>query len=145
VMLDTVPPGPVQNDARWMQGTLTHPEKSAVVLVTLPEAMPVNETLELHRALRDVVRIPVGAVVLNGAVPAAFSPAERALLRDPPAGTRLAAEAALSRETRAEQTERYGQKLRDELRLPQLELPFLFTHRFGRAEVERMASLLERA
>ncbi len=145
VMLDTVPAGPVQNDARWMRDSLLHPQLSAVVLVTIPESMPVNETIELHRAMRDVVKIPGGALVFNGTVKAAFSPEERERIRSAPPELQHAAKAVMSREARAEQTEHYRERVEKELPLPLVEVPHLFTHHFGREEIERIADILERA
>ena len=39
-----------------MQGLLTDPVVTAAVLVSLPEELPVNETLELAQALRTGLR-----------------------------------------------------------------------------------------
>lgn len=145
VMLDTVPAGPVQNDVLWMRDALLDPKQSAAVLVTIPESMPVNETIELHAALRDVVKIPGGALVLNGTVPPAFSPEERERIRAAPPELQHVARAVISRESRAEQTEHHRARLQSALPLPCIDVPYLFTHRFGREEIERIADVLERA
>ena len=57
-----------------MRDLLVDPSVTAAVLVALPEEMPVNETLELHAALRDTVHIRTHAAVLNGGLPASASP-----------------------------------------------------------------------
>ena len=43
----------------------TDPERSAFALLSLPEDMPVNETLELAGTLDKELGLPVGAVLLN--------------------------------------------------------------------------------
>lgn len=65
VLLDTVPPGPMQREAQKMRDLLVDPKTTAAVLVALPEEMPVNETIELNRALAGQLRINPRAVVLN--------------------------------------------------------------------------------
>ena len=145
IVIDTVPSGPMADDARWMNAILMSPEKTAVVLVTLPEAMPVNETVELNRAVRDLLGMPRGAVILNGYVEPTFSPEEVERLRAAPSELAGAAHDALRRETRAELSVKYDAKLRVDIGLPQFTVPFLFTPRFGRAAVEEIARLLEKA
>ncbi|MHB8879740.1 MAG: ArsA family ATPase, partial [Myxococcaceae bacterium] len=51
VILDTVPPGPMSHEAKKMRDLLVDPAISAAVLVSLPEEMPVNETIDLRAAL----------------------------------------------------------------------------------------------
>jgi anion-transporting ArsA/GET3 family ATPase len=145
ILLETVPPGPLADDARKMHGTLTDRESSAVVLVALPEAMPVNEAIELHRALRDLIGMPCGALLLNGVVRPGFSPEELTRLREAPEALRPSAEAALSREVRAELSVRYAERLRVDTGLTPLAVPQLFTRKFGRAAVEELSTFLETA
>jgi anion-transporting ArsA/GET3 family ATPase len=57
VLLETVPPGPMTREAMKMRDLLEDPTTTAAVLVSLPEEMPVNETLELHTALKEQVRV----------------------------------------------------------------------------------------
>ncbi|HZN96060.1 MAG TPA: ArsA-related P-loop ATPase, partial [Myxococcales bacterium] len=66
VLLDTVATGPLWTEAKWMRDLLVDPKTTSAVLVSLPEEMPVNETLELEDALRKKVKIPTALVVLNG-------------------------------------------------------------------------------
>jgi hypothetical protein len=48
--------------------------------VTLPEELPVTETLELIREVDGDLRLPLGALVVNGVVPPLFSAEERRAL-----------------------------------------------------------------
>ncbi len=72
VIVDTVPPGAMATDATWMRDLLIDPKTTGVVLVSLPEELPVNETLELHAALASKVKMQSSLVVLNGFVPLRF-------------------------------------------------------------------------
>ena len=51
VIVDTVPEGPLTRDARTVKELLTDPARTAAVLVTLAEEMPVNEAIELEAKL----------------------------------------------------------------------------------------------
>jgi len=75
VLLRTVPPGTLAQDAQWMEALLQAPT-TAALLVSLPAEMAVQETLELHHALTTEARIEVAALLLNRTVPALFSAAE---------------------------------------------------------------------
>jgi hypothetical protein len=81
VIIDTVPPGPLANDATWMRDLLIDPKVTGTVLVSLPEDLPVNETLELHAALTSKVKLTTAATVLNGFIAPRFTDAERATLQ----------------------------------------------------------------
>jgi anion-transporting ArsA/GET3 family ATPase len=145
VLLATVPPGPMADEARWMQTMLTDPRQSAAVLVSLPEELPVNETLELSCALRDLVGMPRAALVLNGYVEPRLSPKERERLRSVPPALAPLAQAVLVREGRAELSERYAHRLAVDGELPLVRVPFLFTRRVGRPEIDRISRILEAA
>jgi hypothetical protein len=126
-----------------MQAVLTDPASTGAILVTLPESMPVSETLELNRGLRDVIGMQRAALVLNGFVPPRFSEDERSRLARAPIHLAPLARAALVRERRALSSERWARRLSVDVELAQIAVPFLFTRRFGRSEIERIADLLE--
>lgn len=139
VILDTVPPGAMSNDAQWMQKLLVDPAITAVVLVSLPEELPVNETLELHTALTQNVGLHARAVVLNGFIGVRFdgvaldselSPALRDVVRGHQARTRLSMTSLDTLST---------------LGLPVFTVPRIFTDDFGRSALEAVAAHLRGA
>ena len=85
VLLDTVPPGQLADDATWMRDLLVDPAITGAVLVSLPEEMPVNETLELAQTLRNDVKVTPLAVVLNHFIPERFADNDLAKLEGKPA------------------------------------------------------------
>lgn len=137
VLLETVPPGPMADEARWMRDLLVDPSVSAAVLVSLPEELPITETLELHAALVGSVRLAPAVVVLNCATPERFGPAELERIEAP----ELRGVAASHRRS----SERTAEALRRlaALGLPVLEVPRVYTPAFGRSSVARVASALE--
>lgn len=63
-MMDLTVAGPFHEGAKQIQQLFSDPERTGIVLVSLPEDMPVNETLELHERLGSY-RDQVQACVLN--------------------------------------------------------------------------------
>jgi anion-transporting ArsA/GET3 family ATPase len=138
VILDTVPPGPMSKEAAVMRDLLSDSAVTAAILVTLPEEMPINETVELHSALLRRVHVQPRAVVLNLATPTRFSDADVAALTGAPALGELA-RAHLGRQ-RA--TEDASLRLERELRLPVAHVRRLFLPEMGRAAIEQVSGAL---
>jgi anion-transporting ArsA/GET3 family ATPase len=148
-LLDTVSVGPINAQARDVLEMLTDHERCRVVLVTLPEETPVNELVSTAFSLEDKVGVGLGPVVVNGcydqlagvgAVPAAAAEAVGVALRDGEAEA-LAAAAAFRADRTALQSEQLA-RLAEQLPLPQLRLPFVFTTEIGPDELERLADRL---
>lgn len=73
--------GPMFEQVRLVQELLADPEKTGLVLVSLPEVMPVSETIDLWSRLGEA-REQVCSVVLNRVYPAPFAqPSDWALAR----------------------------------------------------------------
>jgi anion-transporting ArsA/GET3 family ATPase len=86
--------GKVRDQTAWMQEILTDPAQTGVVVVSTPEEMPVNETLELSARLRSETRVDLVAVVVNRVLPELFTRGEEEVfrtLREPAAAAALAA------------------------------------------------------
>ena len=141
-MLGTVPPGPLRSDAEWMRAWLVDPARTAVVLVTLPEEMPVIEAIELDRAAPRAGRPGAGRAPgerhaggplhrrrrRSGSAPLAEAP--------PPVGPAAqggAAPGGPGRATRRATSPRCARRSRS----PPALLPLLASPAWGRAEVER--------
>jgi hypothetical protein len=106
--------------------------------VALPEEMPVNETLELHAALKERVKVRTHAAVLNASVPERFSEADLAGLAHSPALLAL----ARAHHDRSASSVLSHLKLERNLNVPVHLVPRLFVPRFGREAVERVGSHL---
>ena len=146
VIVDTVPEGPLTRDARTVKAMLCDPARTAAVLVTLAEEMPVNEAIELEAKLTALGIVPQQLLV-NQVFPQHFppgAPVSRALdalvasitdasALSPPLA-QLAAHAQLSRDRRA-LNERYLAELRARAKTRVAELPMLFAQTLGKAEV----------
>ena len=80
VLCDIAPPGILRRDAELAWKMFQDEKRAGVVVVTLPEDMPVNESLELMTAMETDLKLPVATVVVNGFLPPLFDKAERASL-----------------------------------------------------------------
>jgi anion-transporting ArsA/GET3 family ATPase len=104
LLLRIIPGGPIAENLRAGQAVMYDPASAAAVVVTLAEALPVSESLELIEALRRH-RVPIGAVVANRVPRDPFTPEERAALEGMLAGgRRVRGVSELERRRRAEQS-----------------------------------------
>src|SRR4029077_16991375 len=65
--------GPVRNQTDWMVQLLSDPALTALNVVTAPEEMPVNETIELVERAREELAVPLGVVIVNRVLPELFT------------------------------------------------------------------------
>lgn len=79
-IVELSPPGVLRADAEKAWTQFKDPSQSGVVVVSLPEEMPTNESVELCQALCTELELPLLALVVNQVVPSVFSAPERAAL-----------------------------------------------------------------
>lgn len=72
--------GPAARALAGIEATLADPRRSALWLVTLPEELPVRETIELHRALAGPDGYPVRPPIVNAMPRRRFSATDARLL-----------------------------------------------------------------
>jgi anion-transporting ArsA/GET3 family ATPase len=145
VITETVPDGPLTRDARTMKELLTDPKRTAAIIVTLAEEMPVNEAIELEEKLTALGIVPQH-VIVNQIYPEHFpagSPVAKvldALVGDHTLTTPLAevtSHSQLSRDRRALNV-RYLAELRARAKAPVRELPMVFTPQLTPAQVRSL-------
>ena len=149
-VLGAIPAGPLAREARAAEELLHDPRRTAAHVVTLAEEMPVAEALDLYRALRDDLRIPLGRLVVNALYPDRFLPggaAARVLDRieraELAANLRGAIDAARLARSRHALQQRYLQRLSAELPLPQVRLPAMFVPALGQTEILELSFAIE--
>jgi len=121
---ETARVGPIARQAQTIHAMLSDPAQTAVVAVTTPEELPVNETLYLRDALADQLGLPLSLVCANAVREPHVSRADAAALE--PRREHPAVRAALSAHARVEaqrtQLRRLRRALDDE---PVATLPFV--------------------
>ena len=128
--------GRVNDESRRIAAMVGDRSRTGIVLVTLPEEMPVNETVDAVGRLGEI-GLDADCVIVNGMVPQLFDEADATLIRlSRPTGETgvAAARAALSAVARRAEQSGEISRLATETALPQIELPFLF-----RADVDHDA------
>lgn len=146
VIADVAPPGLLRREADDAIALFRDPTKTGVVLVTLAEDMPVNETAELERAVRGELAMHPKLLVVNQVYPRLFSPAERDSVCALPAqledgsslhGLALAGRTRAMREqVQTESLARLSELLPD---IPRVTLPMLFVPEFKREAIESLS------
>jgi anion-transporting ArsA/GET3 family ATPase len=133
--------GPIRRQATKVSEMLSDPAQTGYVAVALPEEMPVNETIDLERRLRDAIGLGLDAVVMNAMWPERFSSADVTRLR---AAARNghdqgAVRAALSVHERVKAQRAHVRRLEAATDAPVATLPFVFESELSLAHYERLA------
>jgi anion-transporting ArsA/GET3 family ATPase len=160
---DAVRVGPIKRQADRLIEMLQDQRRTRVHLVTLPEEMPVAETLETAAAVENRIGLNSGAVIANGVYPRLLTGAQLAALDEDggmqalseagtAAGLKLDAEDfdalrgyALFLSARRKIQGKHLRALKQRLDDPVIELPFLFTSGLALPDVETLADVLEHA
>jgi len=152
--------GPIHDQTGWMLNVLGDPAVTGLVIVTTPEEMPVNETIELVQRVRAETDVDLAAIVVNRVLPELFSRVDEEVferLREPEmaaAVTRAcggddtataavfeAARLAVTlRRTRAGHLDRLREAVPSEV--PMLFVPYLFTRGHGLRTTAQTAEAL---
>jgi len=157
-VVELVQSGAIRQQAQGVLDMLLDPKRTRVVLVTLPEEMPVRETIEAAAAMREM-GIALGPVVVNALSPQPFTTAQQRTLSKEGAAALLAeaadagidlteraaegvAAVASTHARRATAQRRALKELTASLDLSQIRLPALFTPQIGAAERRRLAAEL---
>jgi anion-transporting ArsA/GET3 family ATPase len=154
--------GPIRGQAQSVVDMLLDAERTNLVLVTLLEEMPVQETIESAEALTEL-GVVLGPLVVNRVLPERFDEAATKALEsdlEPPelaavlagAGVEIDLDGAealrglgLGYLRRHELQDRLRAELAARLDLPSIELPYVASERFGADEVARLADVIEEA
>jgi anion-transporting ArsA/GET3 family ATPase len=156
-LAELVRTGPIHDQALRVADLLSDPARTALVLVTIVEEMPVNETIDLAKRFEEETDMHPAALIVNqlqpdvvGSVPVieieklARGAARKGFLKAHPEGEPLlgAAEMLLDARHRAESLTGV---LRRALRLPTLSVPYVFQRNHGFAFTRTLASAIEEA
>jgi hypothetical protein len=147
-IIEAMPRGPLTKDAQAARALLSDPARAALVIVTLPEDLPVRETAELARAARDSLKIALGPVIVNAMPPAELSaPALDAVvgrLTGPTGDPELDATLQMAAGVRARRriADDMLSRLKTDPGLPMVLLPHVPTADLGPTDIEHLAGFL---
>jgi anion-transporting ArsA/GET3 family ATPase len=142
--------GPIRRQANMIHSFIVDPSATGVAVVALPEEIPVAETLDFRRRLREKMGMELDAVVVNGIYPERFTALEAERLAaaavspdgrvSEPAAAALRAALAEHRRARFQR----GQLRRLRREGLAIALPYLFEREIGLESLERLSRELER-
>ena len=142
--------GPLRTQANEVVELLGDPSRCRVILVTVPEEMPVSETIESAFTLEDKAGVQLGPVIVNATDPEpvglerSAQEAAAGLDVDPEHLTALE-QARLFRLERHAVSAAQIDRLERDLPLPQLHVPMLNAETIGPPETDALATALARA
>jgi anion-transporting ArsA/GET3 family ATPase len=141
-LMEMMPVGPIARMASEIGAVLADPARTAAVVVTIPEEMAINETLEIVSGIERGRAIALGPVVVNAMWPDRFREEEtRWLLASDPFDPRIAAgRYHVERRRRAEEQ---VARLREELGIEPLCLPFVLNAALDRPQLRRLVGALD--
>jgi anion-transporting ArsA/GET3 family ATPase len=154
---DLVKVGLIRSQTDWMLEILSDPRQTGLIAVCTPEEMPVSETLELEKRVREETTVRMSAVVVNRVLPELFGQREEEVfeeLRAPETEDVLSERAGGSvapvleaarlavtlRRTRSAHLQRLQAGLPEGM--PVLLLPYLFVRSFGVRTTRQVAHAL---
>jgi anion-transporting ArsA/GET3 family ATPase len=144
VIVDVVPPGILRRDAEQAWNMFRDPARSGVLVVTQPEDMPTNETLELVDVLDGELKLPLAMLAVNSVMSPLFTEQERAQLLTPRQLDRTkpgdeAIACGIRRAIRERVQAQSLAKLKT-VSAPRVELPLILTDAATPAAVQRLAT-----
>lgn len=158
---ETVKLGWVRKQADRIIELMTDPAKTVLNIVTLPEEMPVNETLEMVQAVNEKLAIPIGYIIINSVLPEVLRKRDmtvlntmrqraasgdlRALNRTEEKFTDMLFECYEAAARRRELNKFYISNLKRLLKYEFLEIPFVFAKSFDIHLVEEVAAFMTRS
>ncbi len=151
-LMDAVSAGPIRRQAEDVAQLLADPRRCQVVMVTLPEETPVNELVETAYALEDRVGVALAPVVVNGCLDQSTGALSVSMLETDAARAGLDLDgptldalvgAAELRTNRAAAHRAQAERLAEQLPVPQIRLPFLFSGDLVREDIDRLADAMD--
>lgn len=142
--------GPLVDQIREVQALLQDPDRTALIPVTIPEELPVNETVELARRSATELNMPPDRVVVNAVYPDRFSRRDEQAVDQltrggadrVPEALRPALDAARTQMRRRAIQQRRIDRLTDQLGLPAVRIPFQFVENLTLDTVAEIAETL---
>jgi anion-transporting ArsA/GET3 family ATPase len=148
IIVEVAPPGMLRRDAAQAWAMFRDPRQSGVVIVTLAEDMPANESVELATAVRDELGLPIVHVMVNQVIASLFSEKERAaLLAAPPIDAKGPGEegflAAVRRATSERVQAESMQKLAEKIGVAMITLPRLVADPSTPDAIRKLSAVLD--
>ncbi|MFW6333176.1 MAG: ArsA-related P-loop ATPase [Thermodesulfobacteriota bacterium] len=148
-VLDMFRVGPLADQLRMVQEMLSDPGRSGVLLVTLPEELPINEAIDFIHAAEGDIQMAVTVTAVNGVYPTTFTAQDETRIREllkkgdaVPDSLRPVLETARDQIFRRHLQEGYANRIRGENAGTVIEIPYVYSNRLFRDDIEGIADRL---
>jgi anion-transporting ArsA/GET3 family ATPase len=136
--------GPIAEQTRWVREMLRDPERTGILVATLPEELPVNEALEFCRKAENDLDMRVEAVVANMVYPVVFNPEEISVIEGLEGNARSPTiEAAKRQINRRRVQESHLERLLNEGEHPVIRIPYYYTNNLDGEQIGDIARRLK--
>ena len=156
VFMNIIRMGRMQGQTADVQAMLTDPKISLLNVVTLPEEMPVNESVTVLNTARDELKMPTGFTFINSIYPPLFDEAQQKMFdefqEDEEAMQKFRAcfpdrgkavfEALGQRTCRAAQSRHYVDLVNEKIGPPVIRIPHLYPGRVDKEGVKQIADII---
>jgi anion-transporting ArsA/GET3 family ATPase len=143
-LMEMMPIGPIGRMAGSVNRVLADARRTAAVVVTIPEEMAVNETIEITASLGRSAAVAVGPLVVNAVWPERFTADEARWITGSgadPADPRIAAGRYHVEKRR--RTEEQLARLRAAVGIAPVEVPFVVNSTLDRPHLRRLVAAVE--
>jgi anion-transporting ArsA/GET3 family ATPase len=135
--------GPIATQTRWVEDMLKDSTRTCLILVALPEELPVNEALEFERKAENDLNMCVAAIIVNMVYPEIFDSDEvlaiermnNSILEN----KQPILEAARRQIVRRKIQQSHINRLITESEHPVFQLPFYYTNNLDREQIKDIA------
>ncbi len=144
-LMEMMPIGPIGRMAEEVSGLLADASRSAAVIVTIPEEMAVNETIEITTGLVKSRAIAVGPLIVNAVWPERFNPDEEQWLMSTASPEDPLIAAGRYHVEKRRRAEEHMARLRSDLRVEPVCFPFVMNSTLERPKLRKLVAALEGA
>ncbi len=138
--------GPIAEQTRWVHEMLRDPERTGILVATLPEELPVNEALEFCRKAENDLDMRVEAVVANMVYSVVFNPEEISVIEGLEGNGNACSpmiEAAKRQINRRRVQESHLERLLNEGEHPVIRIPYYYTNNLDGEQIGDIARRLK--
>ena len=139
--------GPIASQTLWVENMLKDTNRTTLILVALPEELPVNETLELERKAENDLNMRVEAIFVNMVYLEIFSPADEIAIEhisnSEPEIIQPMIVTARKQIARRKLQQSHIHRLLEESEHPVFQLPFYFTNNLHLERIREIAGHLK--
>jgi anion-transporting ArsA/GET3 family ATPase len=153
-LIEMIRVGPIVSQVKILHTLLKDETRTAFALVSLPEELPINESVELIATARDDIGMPIQMFFLNGIYPRDFSSAEADDLFDSlfsaaadnlfasvsnPKALDVVLSVARHHYLRRQIHDKYIDYINETVTCPVAEIPFFFTNNMTVHDIRKIA------